>query len=95
MDERGTRAGRSLQSAVKLVGLVLAVVALVRELRTPRDERTWHGRIGFVPYDLRPPTLTRVREAWWNPDDERLLTPRAFGVGWAVNLGAVWAGVAR
>lgn len=100
MDETGSgskrskRAGESLRSVVKLVTFTLMVVALVRELRTPSDERTWHGRIGFVPYDLRPPTPSRLRDAWWNPDDERLLTPRAFGVGWAVNLGAVWARVA-
>ncbi len=91
---RSKRAARSLRSVLKLAAFALMVVALVRELRTPSEERTWHGHIGFVPYDLRPPTPARVRDAWWNPDDERLLTPRAFGVGWAVNLGAVWARVA-
>lgn len=91
MDEHESRARQTVRSAVKLVSFGMMVVALVRELRTPREDRTWHGRIGFVPYDLRPPTPSRVRDAWWNPDDDRLLTPRVFGVGWAVNLGAVWA----
>ena len=90
MDERGRTAARSVRSVVKLIGISLAVAALVRELRTPRDERTWHGHIGFVPYDLRPPTLTRVRDSLWNPDDGRVLVPRAFGVGWTVNFGAIW-----
>lgn len=71
------------------VAAVLFVIAVVKELRTPADERTWHGRLfDFVPYDLRfPPTLERLRNAWWNPDDERIFTPRAFGVGWSVNVG--------
>lgn len=46
---------------------------------------SWHG----LPYDLRPPTADRVRAAWWNPADARLLTPRVWGAGWAVNFGAV------
>lgn len=66
---------------------VLFAAAVVKELRTPSDERTWHGQVAFVPYDLRPPTPQRIRDAWWNPEDPRLLTPRAFGVGWAVNVG--------
>lgn len=89
------RRGMKPASLVRAIGLALVVVAVVRELRTPASERTWHGRIGVVPYDLRPPTLARVRAAWWDPDDERLLTPRAFGVGWAVNLGRLWALVRR
>ena len=88
-DEQTGRGVRSLRSVLKLVGFGMLVVAAVRELRTPRDERTWHGRLGPVPYDLRPPTLERVREAWWNPDDDRVLTPRPFGVGWSVNVASV------
>ena len=43
---------------------------------------TWLG----VPYDWRRPTRARVRERWWNADDRRLFTPKAFGWGWDVNL---------
>lgn len=72
----------------RAAGLALLAAALVTELRKPAAERTWHGRIGgVVPYDLRPPTLERIQAAWWSPDDPRILTDRAFGVGWAVNLG--------
>ena len=61
--------------------------ALVRELRTPAAERTWHGQVaGVVPYDLRPPTLARLRATFWNPDGP-LVVGQAFGVGWTLNLG--------
>jgi hypothetical protein len=48
----------------------------------PPKTGTWLG----VPYDWRRPTRARFRERWWNPDDDRLLTPRFFGWGWDVNL---------
>ncbi|HXV58983.1 MAG TPA: DUF5808 domain-containing protein [Gaiellaceae bacterium] len=83
-----------MQRIRKLAGalaFVLAAVAVVTELRKPAGERTWHGRVlGFVPYDFRLPTLERIRSAWWAPDDSRILTDRAFGVGWAVNLGRIF-----
>jgi hypothetical protein len=66
------------------------VAAVTKELSTPADERTWHGEVaGFVPYDFRKPTLERVRERLWAPDDPHLFTPHVFGVGWTVNLGRV------
>ena len=43
------------------------------------------GRLLGVPYDFRFPTLSRLKERLWNPDDPRLITPRAFGIGWSVN----------
>jgi hypothetical protein len=67
-----------------MFGLVVAAIA--QQLRRPASERTWHGNVAFVPYDFRIPTLERIKAAWWNPDDERIITPRAFGVGWAINL---------
>jgi Family of unknown function (DUF5808) len=70
------------------VGMTLIGAALATELRKPADERTWQGRIaGRVPYDLRPPTLARVHERLWNPEDRHVLVPTVFGVGWSVNLG--------
>jgi len=75
---------------VKLASAALVVAAVVQELRKPSSERTWHGHLaGFIPYDFRPPTLARVRDAWWNPDDPRIFTDRVFGVGWAINVGRV------
>lgn len=45
-----------------------------------------HGKMLGVPYDFRMPTLGRIKERMWNPDDPRVLTPRVFGAGWTVNL---------
>jgi hypothetical protein len=75
------------RTAAGLVAAGLVATAVATELRKPSRKRTWNGRmLGFVPYDLRPPTLARVKSRWWNPKDDRLFTPRAFGVGWDVNL---------
>ena len=78
---------RRLRRLAKLAGLGLMVAAISQEMSKPEDQRTWHGRVfGFVPYDFRPPTWDRIREAYWNPDDDRIFTDRVFGVGWAINL---------
>lgn len=81
---------RGFQKVIRLVTLGLVVASVVKELRTPVEERTWHGVVaGFVPYDLRVPTIARYRERMWDPDGENLVNPRAFGVGWTVNVGKV------
>ncbi|MDP9070524.1 MAG: hypothetical protein M3N68_04435 [Actinomycetota bacterium] len=73
---------------LQVAGLGLAVAAVVKELRTPPDERRWHGTVaGVVPYDFRLPTLARVRSTVWNPEADRLLGPPVFGVGWTLNVG--------
>jgi len=72
---------------IGLLVAALVIAAVTQELRKPAGQRDWHGEIaGFVPYDVRPPTLDRVRRAWWNPQDRRLLTAIAVGIGWSVNL---------
>ena len=72
---------------VRTVGVALVAAAVLKELSRPPAEREWHGQLaGFLPYEFRPPTVERVRERWWNPDDPRVLTPHVFGVGWSVNL---------
>jgi hypothetical protein len=79
---------RKRSGAQLLVPVVVIGWLIVRELRKPANERTWHGEIaGVVPYDLRPPSVDRFRHSWWNPDSDRLLTSQVFGVGWAINLG--------
>lgn len=75
-----------LRRIIGLVAAALAAGAVVRELRQPAAERSWHGRIAGVPYDFRLPTRERIIQRWWNPEDPRLFTDRVFGVGWAVNL---------
>lgn len=88
--DRKRQAG--IKDVVRAVGVALAVAAVVKELRKPSDERTWHGVVaGFVPYELRPPTIARFRERVWDPDAEHVLGPRVFGVGWTLNLGRAYA----
>jgi uncharacterized protein DUF5808 len=83
---------RRLQRVAGFVAVLLGIAAVVKELRTPADQRTGHGTVaGFVPYDFRAPTPERVRDAVWAPDDPRILKPHAFGVGWTINLGRVVA----
>ncbi|HEY8643911.1 MAG TPA: DUF5808 domain-containing protein [Candidatus Dormibacteraeota bacterium] len=78
---------RRLRRVVKLAGFGLMVAAISQEMSKPEAEREWHGKVaGLVPYDFRPPTWERIRAAYWNPDEPRLFTDRAFGVGWAINL---------
>ena len=73
-----------------IVVVTIAVVAVRRQLALPKEERTWHGVVDVpVPYDFRFPTVDRVRRSFWDPDDERVILPRAFGIGWSVNAAAV------
>ncbi len=66
---------------------VTALAATVGEV-AESDEPS-HTRFAGVPIDLTPPTAERVAHTWWNPRDERIFVPRVFGLGWAVNIGAV------
>lgn len=74
---------------VRVIALLLTLAAVAQELNKPEADRTWHGRVAGVPYDFRWPTLRRIRDAYWNPQDERIFTDRVIGVGWAVNLAQV------
>lgn len=79
-----------MRSLMTMAGMGLLGASIIRELRLPSSERTWHGLLfGRVPYDLRPPTFHRVVNAIWQPDSDRVFTPTAFGVGWSVNLAAL------
>jgi len=70
-----------------LLGLALVGAAVVRELKKPAGSRTWHGRLlRILPYDFRPPSWARIKTELWNPQDPRIITPHAFGVGWGLNL---------
>ena len=44
------------------------------------------GKFLGIPHDWRRPTLARIKSRWWNPDDPRLFTPKAFGWGYDINL---------
>ena len=81
------RSFRRMRRLVRFVTFGLVAAAIATELAKPAPERTWHVKVlGTVPYDFRPPTWRRFRDAYWNPDSERLFSDRVFGVGWAINL---------
>ena len=74
-----------------LVGVGSVAGAVLTELRKPPELRTWREHLfGVVPYDLRPPTLERLRQTYWNPDEPRVVVPRFYGVGWDLNLYQLW-----
>ena len=78
---------RNLRRLARFTAFALVAAAVATELAKPPDERTWNGKVfGVVPYDFRPPTWEKIREAYWNPESDRLFSDRVFGVGWAVNL---------
>ncbi|MBT8247151.1 MAG: hypothetical protein KJN73_05010 [Acidimicrobiia bacterium] len=78
---------------LKILALGLVIAAVIKELRLPQEERTWHGALGgFVPYDFRMPTMDKVKHTFWNPEGS-IIVDRVFGVGWTINLGAVVAKV--
>jgi Family of unknown function (DUF5808) len=83
---------QELRHIANALGMGLLALAVIQELRKPREARAWHGSIlGAIPYDLRVPTAARFRERLWAPDDSRVFMPQVFGVGWTVNIGRVAA----
>src|SRR3989440_9159134 len=81
------RSLRRIRRLARFTAFALVAAAIATELVKPAPERTWQGKVGgMVPYDFRPPTWQRIREAYWNPESDRLFSDRVFGVGWAVNL---------
>ncbi|MCL4535440.1 MAG: DUF5808 domain-containing protein [Bacteroidetes bacterium] len=78
---------RWVGNLIRAAAVATVVAAVVQELQKTEEERTWHGTVfGFVPYDFRMPTLERIRAAYWNPEDPRILTPRVVGIGWGINI---------
>ena len=82
----------ALTRLIRLIAIGLTVAAIDKELRTPREQRTWHGSVAkYVPYDFRMPTIARARERMWAPEDAQLVKPEVFGVGWTLNFGRLVA----
>ena len=71
-----------LLSRVRVVTSLFAVATVIYAIQTRRS----HGRFLRVPFEFRVPTPGRVRQRVWNPDDDSVLTPQVFGVGWTLNL---------
>jgi len=82
--------GKWLTRMLQATAITLTLAAVCQELEKPKEEREWHGKIAsFVPYDFRLPTFERVKEAYWNPYESRILSPEVFGIGWAINFYAL------
>ena len=76
---------RLLQAAV----ITVTIAAVCQELEKPEEERHWHGKLGFIPYDFRMPTVARFKESYWNPENSKIFTSEPWGVGWAINVHAL------
>ena len=75
---------------IQVTAMALTMAAICQEMEKPKEKRVWHGVIaGFVPYDFRMPTIGKFKEAYWNPYENRLFSPRVFGIGWAINFYAL------
>lgn len=77
--------GRLIQAAA----ITVALAAVCQELEKPKEERHWHGKLGFIPYDFRLPTIERFRQSYWNTENSRVFTPEVWGIGWAINFHAL------
>ena len=75
-----------LANILGAAAITVTLAAVCQELEKPREERHWHGKIGFVPYDFRIPTLERIKKTFWNQEEERVFTGTVFGVGWGINF---------
>ena len=71
-----------LLSRFRMVTSLFAVATVIYAIRTKQS----HGRFLRVPFEFRVPTPSRIRQRVWNPDDDSVVTPQAFGVGWTLNL---------
>ena len=76
---------RGLKTVVRLAVMGLFGMAIYKEMSQPEAERTWHGEVLGVPYDFRPPTSQRFRDAWWN-EHAGLITSAPWGIGWTINF---------
>jgi len=72
------RTSTKIKAAVVLFNLAAA-------LHAARAGRAT-GRFLAVPYDFTMPTPGRVRDRFWNQQDQTVITPPLFGAGWSINL---------
>ncbi len=75
-----------MRPVIKCSSLVslFTVATVAYAVRNKRSHGTFM-RVPRVPFEFRVPTVERVRDRWWNPEDESILTPHVFGVGRSLN----------
>lgn len=44
------------------------------------------GKVLGIPYDFKLSTIRKFRRTWWNSDEPRIIVPKAFGLGYDLNL---------
>ena len=81
--------GKWLVRMIEAAAITITLAAVCQELEKPEEERHWHGKLGFVPYDFRMPTIAKFKESFWNPEDDCIFSTGIWGIGWAINLFAV------
>jgi hypothetical protein len=74
---------------MEMAVITVALAAVCQELEKPQEERTWCGKVGFIPYDFRFPTIERIREGYWNEDSPNVFSTEVIGLGWAINFHAI------
>ncbi len=74
---------------IEAAAITVTLAIVCQELEKPKEERHWHGKLGFIPYDFRLPTLQRFKDAYWNEASTAIFTPEPWGIGWAVNFYAL------
>lgn len=83
-----------LQRTVGLLVLALVAASIARELAQPRWLRTGQGRVLGLPYRWRLPAIAELRTEYWNAEGAALAPP-LLGVGFGLNLPALWRRVTR
>jgi hypothetical protein len=81
--------GKWLVRLIEATAITIALAAVCQELEKPRDERQWYGKLGFIPYDFRMPSMGRFKESYWNPESSQIFTSEVWGIGWAINFHAL------
>ena len=64
---------------VQVTVVALTLAAVFQELEKPKEERHWHGKVGFIPYDFRIPTLERLKETYWDVPQRQIETSVVLG----------------
>lgn len=89
MSKRDKQEKKLLTPGSVIIGITIATlmgIAIGEQLRHPPEERAWQGKIFGIPYDFRKLTTERLRATFWNKDNDNLLVPKAFGLGWDINF---------
>ncbi|MFL2640442.1 MAG: hypothetical protein ACJ0OL_03880 [Dehalococcoidia bacterium] len=75
---------------VKLFTAMVVAGIIVEEIKKEDGVERWKGKsLGFVPYDLRPPALSKIKESYWDTSTNEVFSGKVSGIGWAINFAAL------